>query len=94
MSEETSEKSVLQVLRESFETVTFLSSWRGNAVGGVSVTAAYSSNENGIIVRIPQPLVIGRTVPDGSFGYRADSKYRLAGIDVAETKACRLLTGL
>ena len=91
---ETSEKSVLQVLRESFETVTFLSSWRSNDVGGVSVTAAYSSNENGIIVRIPQPLVIGRTVPDGSFGYRADSKYRLAGIDVAETKACRLLTGL
>lgn len=92
--EDTSEKSVLTVLREAFPSVSFLTSWRGNNVGGVSVTAAYSSNENGIVVRIPQPLVIGKTVSEGSFGYRADSKYRIAGIDVAENKACRLLTGL
>ena len=92
--EDTSEKSVLTVLKESFPSVQFLSSWRANKVGNVSVTACYSSNENGILVRIPQPLVIGKTVSQGSFGYRADAKYRVAGIDVAETKACRLLTGL
>ena len=92
--EDTSEKSVLTVLKESFPSVQFLSSWRANKVGNVSVTACYSSNENGIVVRIPQPLVIGKTVSQGSFGYRADAKYRVAGIDVAETKACRLLVGL
>lgn len=91
---ESSEKSVLKMLREDFSDVKFLSSWRGNNVNGVSVTACYSSNENGILVRIPQPLVIGKTVSKGSFGYQTDSKYRVAGIDVAENKACRLLTGL
>ena len=47
-----------------------------------------------MVVRIPQPLVIGRTVPDGSFGYRADAKYRIGGLDVAENKAARHLIGL
>ena len=91
---ETSEKSILTVLKETFPMITFLSSWRANDVSGTSVTVAYSTNENSMVVRIPQPLVIGRTVPDGSFGYRADAKYRIGGLDVAENKAARHLTGL
>lgn len=91
---ETSEKSVLKMLMEDFTDVKFLSSWRANDVNGTSVTTAYSTNPNGIIIRIPQPLIIGKTVPEGSFGYRADAKYRIAGIDVAENKAGRHLTGL
>lgn len=91
---ETSEKSVLKMLMEDFTDVKFLSSWRANDVNGTSVTTAYSTNPNGIIIRIPQPLIIGKTVPEGSFGYRADAKYRIAGIDVAENKAGRHLIGL
>lgn len=91
---QTSDKTVLTVLKEAFPGVTFLNSWRANNVNGTSVTTAYSSNENAILVRIPQPLIIGKTVPEGSFGYRADAKYRIAGIDVAEDKAGRILTGL
>lgn len=91
---ETSEKSVLKMLMEDFTDVKFLSSWRANDVNGTSVTVAYATNPNGIIIRIPQPLIIGKTVPEGSFGYRADAKYRIAGIDVAENKAGRHLTGL
>jgi hypothetical protein len=92
--EDTSEKSVLTVLKEAFPTITFLSSWRANSVGGTSITVAYSTSENAMVVRIPQPLVIGKTIPDGSFGYRADAKYRIAGLDVAENKSARYLTGL
>ncbi|MFY4786021.1 hypothetical protein ACOTVT_11575, partial [Aliarcobacter butzleri] len=74
--------------------VTFLYTRRANDVYGTSVTTAYSSNENAIIVRIPQPLIIGKTVPESSFGYRADAKYTIAGIVVAENKVGRYLTCL
>lgn len=89
-----SEKSVLQILKESFTSVTFMSSWRNESVEGVSVTIAYATSEDAMSNRIPLPLLIGKTVPDGSFGYRADSKYRIAGLDVHENKAGRIATGL
>ncbi|MBL3520298.1 DUF2184 domain-containing protein [Arcobacter lanthieri] len=91
---ETSEKSVLTMLREDFPEITFLSSWRANSVNGVSVTVAYATSEDAMTVRIPMPLLIGETVKEGSFGYRADAKYRIAGLDVNENKAGRILTGL
>ena len=89
-----SEKSVLQILRETFPSVTLMSSWRNELVGATSITIAYSTSEDAMSNRIPLPLLIGKTVPDGSFGYRADAKYRIAGLDVHENKAGRLLTGL
>lgn len=89
-----SEKSVMQVLKEAFPSVTFMSSWRNELVGATSVTIAYSTSEDAMSNRIPLPLLIGKTVPDGSFGYRADAKYRIAGLDVHENKAGRIATGL
>lgn len=89
-----SEKSVLQILRETFPSVTLMSSWRNELVGATSVTIAYSTSEDAMSNRIPLPLLIGKTVPDGSFGYRADAKYRIAGLDVHENKAGRIATGL
>lgn len=89
-----SEKSVMQVLKEAFPSVTFMSSWRNELVGATSVTIAYSTSEDAMTNRIPLPLLIGKTVPDGSFGYRADAKYRIAGLDVHENKAGRIATGL
>ena len=89
-----SEKSVLQILRETFPSVTLMSSWRNELVGATSITIAYSTSEDAMSNRIPLPLLIGKTVPDGSFGYRADAKYRIAGLDVHENKAGRIVTGL
>ena len=89
-----SEKSVLQILRETFPSVTLMSSWRNELVGATSITIAYSTSEDAMSNRIPLPLLIGKTVPEGSFGYRADAKYRIAGLDVHENKAGRLLVGL
>ena len=89
-----SEKSVLQILRESFPTVTFISSWRNELVGATSVTIAYSTSEDAMSNRIPLPLLIGETIKDGSFSYKADATYRIAGLDVHENKAGRIATGL
>ena len=89
-----SEKSVLQILRETFPSVTLMSSWRNELVGATSTTIAYSTSEDAMSNRIPLPLLIGKTVPEGSFGYRADAKYRIAGLDVHENKAGRIVTGL
>ena len=87
-------QKVLSALQEAFPSVTFGFSWRAKDVGGSSVTAVYSTFREGMNVRIPIPLTIGKTVDDGSFGYKADMMFRIAGLDVAENSAGRLLTGL
>lgn len=89
-----SEKSVMQVLKDAFPSVTFASSWRNELVGATSVTIAYSTSEDAMSNRIPLPLLIGETIKDGSFSYKADATYRIAGLDVHENKAARHLTGL
>lgn len=87
-------KSVMQALRDNFPTIQFNVSFRANDVGGSSVTAAYSSSEEVMKMRIPVPLTIGEIVKVSSFDYRVDSKYRIAGLDVLEDAGGRLLTGL
>lgn len=89
-----SEKSVMQVLKDAFPSVTFMSSWRNELVGATSVTIAYSISEDAMTNRIPLPLLIGETIKDGSFSYKADATYRIAGLDVHENKAGRIVTGL
>lgn len=89
-----SEKSVMQVLKDAFPSVTFMSSWRNELVGATSVTIAYSTSEDAMSNRIPLPLLIGETIKDGSFSYKADATYRIAGLDVHENKAGRIVTGL
>lgn len=85
---------VLQALKEAFPEVEFTHSFRNEDVGGVTATVAYSNDRNAMLNRIPMALTVGKTVPMGSFGYKADSKYRIAGLDVAENSAGRILTGL
>lgn len=89
-----SEKSVMQVLKDAFPSVTFMSSWRNELVGATSVTIAYSTSEDAMSNRIPLPLLIGETIKDGSFSYKADATYRISGLDVHENKAGRIVTGL
>ena len=86
--------SVLKALQSNYPEVTFSTTFRAESVGGTSVTVAYSSNENVMKMRIPQRLTIGEVTKPTSFDYRFDSKFRIAGLDILEDLAGRLLTGL
>lgn len=86
-------KSVLNALRESYPSVRFGQSWRNESVSGTSVTVAYCSADNCMQNRIPVPLMISKTDESG-FNYKADMFYRIAGLDVVEDLAGRILTGL
>lgn len=87
-------ETVLQMLKRNFPSISFLTSFRCKNVGGTSVIVAYSTNSEAMVNRIPVPLVIGDTVREGSFGYKADMHYRIGGLDVADNSAGRILTGL
>lgn len=86
--------SVLKALQDNFPDVQFIGSSRAESVGGNSITAAYSNTEDAMTMRIPVPLTIGEIVKMNSFDHRVDSKYRIAGLDVLEDTAGRILTGL
>lgn len=88
--------SVLTALKANFPGVTFRSTFRADDAGGagVSHTIAYSTNEEAMKMRIPLPLTIGEVLKYGSFDYKVDSKYRIAGLDVLEDTAAYVLTGL
>lgn len=86
--------SVLKALQDNFPGVQFVSTFRAEDVGGSSVVAAHSVNEESMVFRVPIPLTIGEILKVGSFNYHVDSKYRIAGLDVLEDSSARLLTGL
>lgn len=87
--------TVLRALQDNFGGVQFLASFRAaNTGSGVSATVAFSSSEEVMKMRIPVPLTIGEIIKIGSFDYKVDSKYRIAGLDVLENTGGRILTGL
>ncbi|AUR84236.1 major capsid protein [Vibrio phage 1.052.A._10N.286.46.C3] len=88
--------SVMKALRENFPEIDFKDSFRGNNGfdGTVSSTVAISTSRESMLMRIPETLRIGEIVKLGSFHFHTDSKYRVAGIDVLEDSAGRILTGL
>lgn len=87
--------TVLRALQDNFGGVQFLASFRaGNTGAGISATVAFSTNEEVMKMRIPVPLTIGEIIKQGSFDYKVDSKYRIAGLDVLENAGGRILTGL
>lgn len=88
-----SSKSVLTALRENFVGVEFLSTFRAESVGGSTVTLAIASSEQAVKIRIPQPLEISEIVKISGFDYRVDAAYRVAGADILENSAGRILTG-
>lgn len=87
-------KSVMRALQDNFPSITFLTTFRANDVGGTSVVAAFADSEDVMKMRIPVPLTIGEIIRVGSFDFQVDSKYRVAGLDVLEDAGARLLTGL
>lgn len=89
-----SEMTVLSALQKNFPSVTFNATGKAETVGAGSVTVAYSSNRRAMVMRIPQPLQVGEIVKPGSFEFRVDSRFRIAGLDVIENEAGQYLTGL
>lgn len=87
--------TVLKALMDNFPGVEFSSTFRADDVdGGGSVTIAYSNNEEAMKMRIPIPLTIGEIIKLGSFNFKVDSKFRIAGLDVLESTSGYYLTGL
>jgi hypothetical protein len=88
--------SVLRALQANFPGVTFRGTFRADNAGGagVSHTVAYTPSNEAMKMRIPQPLTVGEIIKKGSFDFHVDSKYRVAGLDVLESTAGYILTGL
>jgi len=88
-----SEMTVLRALSANFPTVTFGLTTKAVSVGGVSVTIAFSSNRRALQFRLPIPLNVS-SVDQRGFKYYVESFFGLAGLDVIEDGAARILTGL
>lgn len=87
--------TVMTALRGNFPGIKFNSSFRANSVdGGGSVTAAYSTGDDSMVMRLPVPLRVGELIKTGSFNFKTDYMYRIAGFDLLETTSARLLAGL
>lgn len=86
--------SVLKALQDNHPGVQFVASAKADSVGGTSKTCAFSNNEEAMKMRIPVPLTIGEIIKIGSFDFKVDSKFRIAGLDVLEATAGRYITGL
>lgn len=86
--------TVLQALKNAFPDITFHSSFRAESVSGAKRAVAYSTNEEVMVNRIPVPLLNGEIIKTGSFNFKTDYKYRVAGLDVLEPTGARIATGL
>lgn len=86
--------TVMTALMANFPDVQFFATFRGKDVGGTSATVAYNNNQEVMKFRVPVPLTIGEIIKQGSFNYKVDSMYRVAGLDVLEPAGGRILTGL
>jgi len=87
--------SVLSALQFNFPTITFLESKHntgGN--GGEDAVTIFKGGEESIVTRLPLALEIGSIIQTGSFSWKADAKYRMAGVEILEKTAGWILTGL
>lgn len=89
-----SSMSVMSALKANFPETMFFASFRAKDVGGASATVAYNNSQDVMKFRVPVPLTIGEIIKKGSFNYKVDSMYRVAGLDVLEPAGGRILTGL
>ncbi len=88
-----SEMSVLRALQANFPEMSFGLTSKARSVGGNSITAAFSTNRRAMQFRLPVPLNVS-SIDQRGFKYYVESFFGLAGLDVIEDNACRLLTGL
>jgi hypothetical protein len=85
--------TVLRALQMNFPTVTFGLTTKARSVGGSSKTVAFSSNRKAMQFRLPVPLKVS-SVHQRGFKYYVDSYFGVAGLDVIESGAGRIMTGL
>lgn len=88
-----STKTVLASLRENHPEVMFRKTAKAEDVAGNKVAVAYSVDPQAMVFRNPVPLEFSEVDVRG-FTFKVDSKYRIAGLDILEPKAGRILTGL
>jgi hypothetical protein len=88
-----SEMSVLRALQANFPEIQFGLTPKARSVSGNSITAAFSSNRRAMQFRLPVPLNVS-SIDQRGFKYYVESYFALAGLDVIEDNAARLLTGL
>jgi len=87
-------KTVLTALKENFPEVKFLSSNKCDSDElAASVVVAFSTSDEAMVTRIPQPITFAPVFQHG-FKFESESQYRIAGLDLYEPKAGRILTGL
>lgn len=87
-----SEKSVLAALQTNFPQITFMSSHQSDELA-TSATVLYSTSEEAMVARIPQPLSFS-PIEQRLFTFETASEYRIAGIDILEPKSGLILNGL
>jgi hypothetical protein len=85
--------TVMSALVANFPTVQFITTPLANSVSGTSRTVAFSTNRRAMQMRIPDPLRISNVWNLGS-RYGFDSYFGIVGLDVIESGAGRILTGL
>ena len=86
--------SVLMALQSNFPEIQFLPTDIEPTTPGGSSTVAYSTNRDSMAFRIPMPLRYSPIVTIGGWDYMIDYKYRIAGLDILETKSGEILRGL
>ncbi len=84
-----SAESVLNVLKKNFPDVVFTQTFRV-----LDKMALYSVSGDAMKFRIPLPLEYGEMVKLGSWDYKIDTRFSIAGLDVFQGDAGAILTGL
>jgi len=93
--DDTSGRSVMDMLRQNFAGVDFIFTQYGTTdFLTTSAGCAWSSNTEAMKYRLPLPLTVGEVIKTGSFKFKVESKYRTAGLDILEDTAGYILTGL
>ena len=85
----------MSALQFNFAGVQFVESKHNtNGNGGNDAVVIFKGGMETIVSRIPQPLEVGAIIQTGSFSWKADAKYRMAGVEILEQTAGWILTGL
>jgi len=88
-------ESILEALQRNYPSITFGATSKAEFAGTTTTaTVCYSANDRSMVMRIPLALQIGEIIKPGSWKFRVDSRYRIAGLDVIDNSVGEILTGL
>lgn len=85
--------TVLQALTKNFPSVVFSITNEAASVDGSARMVAFSNDRQAMQMRIPAALTMSPIFQQG-FKFQMQSYYRIAGLDVIENSAGRILTGI